>query len=167
MYLDAAALQEGRSLEMKLGSVDLHPLAEEELALVQARVDDDRQHLYSFENHVPEGLQCKADPERCKQILANLLENAVKYGRGLVQVTGGDEGDMVWFEVRDEGPGIPEDSRSRLFERYFRAEPSSGVRGTGLGLWIVRQLIESQSGKVAVSSRPGEGANFRVYLPRA
>jgi signal transduction histidine kinase len=166
MYLDAAALQEGRSLDMKLKTVELHPLAGEELALVQARVDADRLHLYSFANGVPEQLLCQADPERCKQIMANLLENAVKYGRGAIQVNGGTEGDMVWFEVRDEGPGIPEESRSRLFERYFRAEPASGVRGTGLGLWIVRQLIESQGGKVEVDSQPGQGASFRVYLPK-
>ncbi len=167
MYLDAAALQEGRRLEMELSTVDLYSLVQEELTLVQARLDEERRSAYQFRNEVEPGLTCLADRERCRQILANLLENAVKYGRGTIRVAGGHEGPDSWFEVRDEGPGIPEDSRSRLFDRYFRAEPNSGVRGTGLGLWIVRQLIESQGGRVAVDSRPGQGANFKVYLPAA
>jgi signal transduction histidine kinase len=167
MYLDASALQEGRQLDLKKDDVDLYALAHEELTLAEARLDDDRRDKYSFRNEVEPGLTCCADRERCRQIMANLLENAIKYGHGAIRVAGGQELEQTWFEVRDEGKGIPEDSRGRLFERYFRAEPNSGVRGTGLGLWIVRQLVESQGGKVSVESRPGEGAAFKVYLPTA
>jgi len=95
------------------------------------------------------------------------LENAVKYGRGTVTVRLQPESERTaWVEVSDEGPGIPPESQERLFERYFRAEPNAGVRGTGLGLWIVRQIVEALGGEVAVASSPGQGArfSFRVQL---
>jgi signal transduction histidine kinase len=74
-----------------------------------------------------------------------------------------DQG-QTW-DVRDQGPGIPEVEQGRIFERFYRAQAAKAKPGTGLGLAIVKHLCRLMGGEVAVDSRPGEGATFRVFLP--
>lgn len=104
-----------------------------------------------------------ADADKIDQILANLLENAVRHGSGRVTVRvepDGEEGTAV--TVMDEGEGIPADQHVRVFTRFWR----SGKRGgTGLGLYIVRGLVEAHGGSVTLGSAPGGGALFRFALP--
>ncbi|MBX3166089.1 MAG: GAF domain-containing sensor histidine kinase [Candidatus Eremiobacteraeota bacterium] len=162
-YLDAAALQQGQSLSLRWEQLDLHQLVQRELTQVEANLHVKKRDLYRFINAVPPDTLVHSDEMRLRQVLANLLENAVKYGRGTISVRlhpGQGEGERAWVEVSDEGPGIPLESQDRLFDRYFRAEPNSSVRGTGLGLWIVRQVVEALGGEVAVSSQPNQGARF-------
>jgi signal transduction histidine kinase len=78
----------------------------------------------------------------------------------------GSSGDMAFVQVRDHGPGIAPDQQARIFERLERAVVNRDQRGLRLGLWICRELVEAQGGKISVDSTPGEGSTFTVYLPR-
>ncbi|MFN8609343.1 MAG: GAF domain-containing sensor histidine kinase [Vulcanimicrobiota bacterium] len=164
-YLDAAALQQGQTLSLRWEDIDLHELVQRELSQVEANLHVKKREQYRFINAVPPATLVHADDMRLRQVLGNLLENAVKYGRGTITVgLQPSQGDKAWIEVSDEGPGIPSESQDRLFDRYFRTEPNSAVRGTGLGLWIVRQIVEALGGEVAVSSQPDQGARFSFSL---
>jgi two-component system phosphate regulon sensor histidine kinase PhoR len=111
-----------------------------------------------------------SDGDRLRQILENLLENAVKYtpagGHVVVRVRAG-EGRSVVFEVEDDGPGIPAEHLPRIFERFYRVDKarSREVGGTGLGLSIVKHLAEGMGAAVSVSSEPGRGSRFSVRIP--
>jgi PAS domain S-box-containing protein len=114
----------------------------------------------------------KVDPERMVQVLGNLLSNAVKFsptGAPVRLTVGMSPQGQVRFEVRDEGPGIPEGRRQQLFQR-FRQLDSADTRkrgGTGLGLAISRALVEQHGGRIGVESTPGAGSTFWVELPPA
>lgn len=164
-YLDAASLQQGQALSLRWEELELRPLVERELIQLSANLNGSRRGHYELVNGVAEGLWVKADSMRLRQVLGNLLENAVKYGRGTIQVdTRADSEERIWVEVSDQGPGIPVESRERLFDRYFRAEPNSSARGSGLGLWIVRQIVEALGGVVSVSGQEGGGSRFSFSL---
>ncbi len=107
------------------------------------------------------------DRPRIEQMLANLLGNAVKYGRGRpVEVTVTVEGDRARLVVRDEGIGIAPGAHARIFERFERAVDDRHFGGLGLGLWISRQVVEAHGGAIRVESEPGVGSTFTVDLPR-
>ena len=112
------------------------------------------------------------DPDRLRQILENLVENAVKYvpsgGHVAVGARAGGGGSVV-FEVEDDGPGIPAEHLPRIFERFYRVDKarSREMGGTGLGLSIVKHLAEGMGATVTVESEPGRGTRFRVTVPRA
>ncbi|MBZ4017272.1 sensor histidine kinase [Streptomyces purpurogeneiscleroticus] len=108
-----------------------------------------------------------ADPDKVDQVLGNLLENAVRHGEGTVTIevaptpmTTGAEGTTV--TVSDEGPGIPEESMSRVFTRFWRGSKRGG---TGLGLYIVKGIVEAHGGTITVGRAPAGGAQFRFTLP--
>ncbi len=110
-----------------------------------------------------------ADEEAVRQILDNLIDNAVKYTAegGWVRVACGEAWPMISIEVADSGIGIPRDDLSRVFERFYRVDKarSRELGGTGLGLSIVKHLVQSIGGTVTVASRVGEGTRFTVQLP--
>lgn len=123
-------------------------------------------------NQVPEGLHVRADTGRLRQILVNLMENALKYGReeGRVEVSASVlNGGWVQVAVRDDGPGIPEEARERIFERFFRVDKARARTqgGTGLGLAIVKNLVVAHGGEVRVESAEGRGSVFHFKLPAA
>lgn len=165
-YLDAATLQQGRALTLRWQDVDLHELVVRELAQIEASLSERKRAQFAFVNEVPSGAWVRADAMRLSQILGNLVENAVKYGAGTITVGVAPEpgSPRCWVEVTDQGPGVPPESLAHLFESYFRAEPQSNVRGTGLGLWIVRQIAEALGGQVQVDNLPEGGARFRFSL---
>lgn len=115
----------------------------------------------------PNGITIQADPLRLHQVIENLVSNALKFSPPesrvelSVHVTGQGQ---VW-EVKDNGPGIPLAEQGRIFERFYRAKASMAKPGTGLGLAIVKHLCRLMGGEVSVTSTPGEGATFRVFLP--
>ncbi|PYQ96792.1 MAG: two-component sensor histidine kinase [Acidobacteria bacterium] len=108
-----------------------------------------------------------ADRTRLEQVAANLIDNAVKYtpsgGRADVEVR--REGEAAILRVRDTGPGIPADELSRIFDRLFRGDTSRAERGLGLGLSLVKAVVEAHGGTVNVVSEPGRGSVFSVSLP--
>jgi signal transduction histidine kinase len=108
-----------------------------------------------------------ADPDKIDQVLANLLENAVRHGEGTVTIEVApaphrDQRTGTAVTVSDEGPGIPEESMSRVFTRFWRGSKRGG---TGLGLYIVKGIVEAHSGDITVSRAAGGGARFRFTLP--
>jgi len=107
------------------------------------------------------------DRIRLEQILANLLSNAAKYGAGRpVEVTVTSDSKISRLTVADHGIGIAREHQARIFDRFERAVSVRHYGGLGLGLWIVRQIVEGHGGSIAVASTPGEGSVFTVELPR-
>jgi len=110
----------------------------------------------------------RGDRERLRQVLTNLIENAVKYSPAgdEVTVTVRPENGLVRLEVTDNGPGIPRDQQRLIFEKFGRAEVPGGSKpGTGLGLFIARSIVEAHGGTLDVRSRPASGATFELTLP--
>ena len=117
-------------------------------------------------------LAAQADPNRIQQVLSNLVDNAIKYGRadGTVTLTGrAAAADMIELCVADDGPGIPPEACERVFERFYRVDKARSREqgGTGLGLSIVKHIVQSHGGKVWVESEPGHGCRFYFSLPKA
>jgi two-component system NtrC family sensor kinase len=110
------------------------------------------------------------DPYRLRQMIGNLVENALKYTQadGRVTVSGESEGDQVILRIRDNGPGIPPADQPYLFDKFYRASnvPEDST-GTGLGLSIVKSIVDNHQGRIWVDSKLGEGSVFTVVLPRA
>jgi signal transduction histidine kinase len=113
------------------------------------------------------GIVLAADRVRLRQVVANLVDNAVKYTPpgGRVEVRGVQEGTRVAISVADTGVGIAEADLPRVWDRLFRADSSRAERGFGLGLSLVKAIVESHGGTVAVASTPGQGSIFTITLP--
>jgi signal transduction histidine kinase len=107
------------------------------------------------------------DRFRIAQVITNLLTNALKYGGGRpVDVEIDDDADVVRLSVRDRGIGIAHDALQRIFDRFERAVTSREYAGFGVGLWICRQIVEAHGGVIRVESKPAEGSEFLVVLPK-
>jgi two-component system phosphate regulon sensor histidine kinase PhoR len=110
-----------------------------------------------------------ADPDRLEQVLVNLLDNAAKYGAAPVRVRAEASNGLVRISVSDEGPGVAPADRTRIFEKFYRADPrmKRSPSGTGLGLYISRELTRRMGGRLELVSDSGAGATFVVELPRS
>ncbi len=116
----------------------------------------------------PSDLTVAVDPRHLQQIIVNLLSNAAKYGAGTTRITAGRAGNRILIRVSDDGPGVSEPFRSQLFERFARSDSTSAtVPGTGLGLYIVRELARANGGDITYEATAGAGATFAVSLPAA
>jgi len=165
--LTISALESGR-ITLNLQPVPLRPLAEKILTDLKTRASAKDVKLV---NALPE-LTATADANRLEQVLANLVDNAIKYGRanGTVIVGGQKtDADKIEIFVQDDGPGIPPESLDRVFERFYRVDKARSREqgGTGLGLSIVKHIVQSHGGKVWVKSEPGRGATFFFTLPQS
>jgi signal transduction histidine kinase len=108
------------------------------------------------------------DPTRIEQVLGNLIDNAVKFGTGNpIEIELHADVSAATISVRDHGPGMPLEEQAELFKRYQRGSTAAGVGGLGLGLHVVREIVESHGGTVGVDARPGKGSTFTVTLPLA
>jgi PAS domain S-box-containing protein len=161
----AGQLDDGR-IDVSTGECELDELAASVVASAQLRA--------------PEGVDLRlvtnggpwvalADRDRLRQVLVNLVDNAVKYSPGGGEVTVELERvpGRVRLAVRDRGLGIPRDEQQRIFEKFYRLDPTlaRGVGGSGLGLYISRELVDRMGGRLTVESAPGAGSLFRVELP--
>lgn len=117
----------------------------------------------------PAGLRAHGDPERLHQVVMNLVENAARHSPvdGTVQLVGRADGEGVRLEVVDEGPGIPEAERTRVFERFYRSDAarSSQDGGTGLGLAIARWIVDLHGGDIRAEGREPRGCRMVVQIP--
>jgi hypothetical protein len=163
--LDVSRIDAGR-LEMKKQVVDLEEAVHKAVAGRVAAGDGDGRFVVSVEGGLPETW---ADPDKLQQVVGNLLENAVRHGEGTVTVTvrpvrldGAAPEPGAEITVGDEGAGIPEETAARVFTRFWRGSKRGG---TGLGLYIVKGLVEAHGGSVEVDRAPAGGALFRVLLP--
>ena len=108
------------------------------------------------------------DPTRIEQMVTNLLRNALAFGRGLpIRVTVTGDANKARLSVVDQGIGIAREQQVRIFGRFQRAVSPHHYGGLGLGLYVVKQVVEAHGGSVHVDSKPGTGATFTVELPRA
>jgi two-component system phosphate regulon sensor histidine kinase PhoR len=165
--LTISALESER-IQLVLQPVNLRPLAEKIFADLNSRAENKNMELI---NELPD-LMAKADTNRIDQVLANLVDNAIKYGRPHGQVSIGGkktDGEEIEIHVRDDGPGIPAEALDRVFERFYRVDKarSRDQGGTGLGLSIVKHIVQAHGGKVWVESELGKGATFFFTLPAA
>ena len=124
----------------------------------------------TLREQIPE-LCLRADANRLEQVLANLVDNAIKYGRPQGQVVVGArplEGGLAEISVQDDGPGIPSEALERVFERFYRVDKARSREqgGTGLGLSIVKHIVQSHGGRVWAQSQPGQGTTFFFTLPQ-
>jgi two-component system, OmpR family, phosphate regulon sensor histidine kinase PhoR len=154
-------------VELKLQPLPLRTAAQDALDDA-ALIAKSRQ--VTLENQVPAGVIAHADPERLRQVLWNLIDNAIKYGRaaGHVVIRGRVvDAEQVELSVRDDGPGIPLDAKERIFERFYRVDKARSREqgGTGLGLAIVKNLVQAHRGTVRVETAPGAGTEFFITLP--
>jgi signal transduction histidine kinase len=112
---------------------------------------------------------CVADPDKIREVVTNLLHNAIQYNRphGSIDLTVLSRDGVLSIEVRDTGIGISAEAQSRIFERFFRSDPSRHAEGlhAGLGLAIVKGYVDLMGGRIEVQSQQGEGTTFRVCLP--
>lgn len=164
--LTISALESGR-IKLNLQPLNLRRLVEKTAADLQSTTGNKSVTLI---NEMPE-LVVHADENRLDQVLANLVDNAVKYGRANATVKMGakklDNG-MLEIFVQDDGPGIPPESLARIFERFYRVDQarSRGQGGTGLGLSIVKHIVQAHGGEVHAESELGKGATFYFTLPQ-
>jgi signal transduction histidine kinase len=165
--LDLSKVEAGE-IGITLQHCDLGTVLDHSLVLVEsARM----QHGVTIERRVASnGAAVVADPQRLQQVLVNLLTNACKYNRpgGRVTVDTREASDHVCIDIADNGIGLSEQDAKELFQPFRRvAAASAKVEGTGLGLYIVKQLVERMGGAVTVHSEPGQGSRFSVSLPKA
>ena len=169
--LDFSKIEAGK-LNIEVVDFDLNATVEEAVGLLAERAGDKGLELASLVRRgVPSAL--RGDPGRIRQVLVNLLGNAVKFTEeGEVALTvalveDAEKEATLRFEVRDTGIGLTKEQKERLFESFFQADASTTRRfgGTGLGLAISRQLVEMMGGKIGVDSEPGKGSTFWFALP--
>ncbi len=144
--------------------LDLAGLARKIVRRRQALTD---RHLFEIQmDNLPPVL---ADPQLIEEVLANLVDNAIKYSPqgGRISISGEQAHQQVKVTVSDEGIGIPEEGLKHLFERFYRVdrEPSQAIKGLGLGLYICKTIIEAHGGTIEVSSQSGKGSRFSFTLP--
>jgi len=113
---------------------------------------------------VPAGLQATAWRDGLKQVLLILLDNALKYSFGEIEVNAALGQESVVIRVQDHGDGIPQEKLTHIFDRFYRGERASGT-GFGLGLSIAKSLMEAMGGQLALESRAGEGSTAVISLP--
>ncbi|MDR3671185.1 MAG: ATP-binding protein [Holophaga sp.] len=163
--LDLARLDAGR-MGLQVASLDLAHLVRLEMARFESLAEESG---IAFTVDSPGSLPAQVDPEKVRRILANLLANAFKFtpAAGRIQVRLAADGGQATLEVADSGPGIPEDKREFVFDRFrqIQAGPGRAKGGTGLGLAIVKEFCALHGGKVALAESAAGGALFRVSLP--
>lgn len=117
---------------------------------------------------LPTDAEAVFDAKWTEEAVFNLLDNAVKYtpAGGAVRVSASAYQMFSAIHVADNGPGIPEDEQPKVFQRFYQGLSNPAEEGVGIGLYLVRQIAEGQGGYVKVSSKPGEGSTFSLYLPR-
>jgi PAS domain S-box-containing protein len=163
----AGQLEDGR-VDVATGETDLARLVESVLLSTRVRTPENIELRLEQNGDRAVAL---ADDDKLRQVLVNLLDNAIKYspdgGEVAVELAGG--AGRVRLTVRDHGLGIPPGDQERIFEKFYRLDPAltRGVGGSGLGLFISRELVSRMGGSITVRSQPGEGAAFVVELPAA
>jgi two-component system phosphate regulon sensor histidine kinase PhoR len=163
--LTTEALASG-TLVTRKEPVELAGLLRDMVAAARARMPD---AAIELRDGLP--VRVAADPMRLQQVVGNLLDNAIKYSPGgePIEVDVDAADDVVRIAVADRGIGIPAESRERVFQRFYRVDPElrRGVGGSGLGLFISRELVEAMGGSIAVEPNEPRGTRFVVSLQRA
>jgi two-component system, OmpR family, sensor histidine kinase BaeS len=164
--LERLARIEGENLKLQKQRVDLYALIDKTIQSFKMELENKNLEIMLQGEHY----ELLADPDRLKQVIVNLLSNAIKYSKegARVQFNTFETRDIVGFRVQDTGIGIPQQELPYIFERFYRADKSRNraTGGTGIGLTIVKAIIEAHGGRVSVQSVLNEGTEFTVILPK-
>jgi two-component system sensor histidine kinase HydH len=146
--------------------VDLDRLIDHALVLVHHRLEDS-DIIVQRETETEKGKLVRADPQCLSQVLVNLVLNAIDAmpDGGKLNIHSLSENGFVWVEVQDTGTGIPATDLTRIWDPFFTTKPPG--KGTGLGLAVVRSLVEAEGGEIQIESRTGRGSLFRFSVPVA
>ena len=157
---------EAGAMKLDLATINLLHLIREIIGLYEY-VAEDKEIALSIS--CPEDLCVTADRNRMRQVLANLLDNAIKYTPkgGSVAIDGREAEGQTVITIKDTGIGIAAEEIPRIWDRLYRADKSRSQRGLGLGLSLVKAVIEAHKGRVEVQSTPGAGSIFTLYIPRS
>ena len=162
--LDLSKIEAGR-MELAMENLSVETAFTDVRSVMQPLADKKLQVLSTL---AEAGLTVRADGTRFKQVLMNLIGNAIKFTQeaGTIELVSRLEGGKVRVEVRDNGPGIPSDEQKRIFEAFYRLrESGKKTEGTGLGLAITQRLVELHGGELSLESQPGQGSCFYFALP--
>jgi signal transduction histidine kinase len=157
--------------EAEAGTMRLHPQPMDLCQLIR-EVTEMYQYVaeekkIAVATELPEKCEASVDPDRMRQAFGNLLDNAIKYTEegGRVTVSAARVNGHATVRFKDTGMGIPESEQGRIWDRLYRGDKSRSQRGLGLGLSVVRAVVQAHHGTVTVQSKPGEGAEFAITLP--
>ena len=157
--------------KMEKGRPEYHFVSSSLHSVVKAAIDDMRhwfeQEGFKITAELQDNIYADVDPEKIKQALDNLFSNAIKYSAGTkeVYIRLFREQEHACIEVEDRGIGIPQDKLSRIFEPFYRIGQEEGASGTGLGLTVVKEIVEAHKGNISVISASGKGSKFMITLP--
>jgi signal transduction histidine kinase len=163
--MDVAEAEAGM-MNLARECVDLRSLLDEVVEVYEYVAEEKK---ISVSKDYPVSCQAWVDPSRLRQVFANLLDNAIKYTSegGRVAIRARVEQNLILVQFSDTGMGIPLEEQGKIWERLYRGDKSRSQRGLGLGLSLVKAIIEAHGGTVAVRSEPGKGAEFTISLPAA
>lgn len=165
-FLDLARLESGR-VQFRKSTFPLQPMLEECQSIMQAKASESR---VTVTVEVPGDMpDVQADRDKLKQVVLNLISNAIKYNRpgGRVVINASMEEDEWTLAVNDTGLGIPESDLPNMFQKFYRVHAvESKVMGTGLGLSICKGIVQGHGGRIEVQSKLGEGTRFSVHIPK-
>ncbi len=163
--LDISVIESGK-LELQFEQTDLAPLIRQRVHIMSITAASKQVRIAT---ELPDSLVAECDSHRISQVVDNFLSNAVKFSpkEGVVTISASQNDHHVEISVRDQGPGIPQDQQHRLFKTFSKLEHKlpAGEQSTGLGLSIVKKIVETHTGEAWVSSQSGEGACFHFSLP--
>jgi len=162
--MDIAEAESG-TMKLQKERVDLCQLVREAVELYEYVADERK---VTVRTELPAACEAQVDRKRIRQVFANLLDNAIKYtpANGTVAITIEDAGDRAITHFRDTGIGIPAGEQDKIWARLYRGDKSRSERGLGLGLSLVKAVVEAHHGQVAVTSQPEAGSDFAVTLPK-
>jgi len=164
-FLDLSRLESGR-VHFHYKKVNIEPIFQTCCEIMQSKAAENNIEIKTdIKKDLPE---LEADPDKIKQVLLNLVSNAVKYNKpgGTVTLRATKEDEQIRIEVEDTGYGIPAEAMPHLFKKFFRVrETESKAAGTGLGLSITKQIVQGHKGTISVKSKPSEGTTFIIHLP--
>ena len=160
-----------KTSRLESGVIALHPSSGNLQAVIDAALSQIAPKALEKEIGItaePTQADAVFDPKWTEEALYNLLDNAAKYTPtgGKIHVTATQYQLFSAIHIRDTGPGIPEEEQSKVFQRFYRSMKHTEEEGVGIGLYLVRQIAQGQGGYVKVSSRPGSGRTFSLFLPR-
>ena len=168
--LRTLSLAEAGRLSLELQRVDLARLAKSVTTGFEVTAAEKHIRL-TFENNLTHEVVLSADPDRLEQVLACLLDNALRYtpSGGFIEVELNIKSEQTFLSVRDSGPGLSEDALEHVFDRFYRSSTAREqvLGGSGLGLAIAKALVEAHGGEVRAANHPGGGAVFTLALPHS
>lgn len=163
--LDVSAIESGK-FDITLKLANMKVIIENRIKLISLSANSKKIAIITALDDVPE---INFDKERISQVIDNLLSNAIKFSKPgtTIKVSLESDNEEVIFYVKDQGPGIPPEDVEKLFAEFQKLsnKPTAGEKSTGLGMAIVKKIVDGHNGKVSVQSKVGEGAEFKISLP--